>query len=165
MKTVTKHAWTNNPKAQVQLAKQGSSAFSHPDELPLKVGVVRNGWFGRRVVVTTTEPVWFLDAVGRIEIPAAFNCDLASVPRWLWLIVSPFDLALEGLFHDQGYREQKLTRRYVDFLMLHMMELRKVPVWVRYPVWLAVRMFGGKAWKINARRLARAKRKSYGEPD
>ena len=160
MSKVTKHAWTNNPKAQVQQAKAGMSAFSHPDEIPLKIGIVRNGWFGRRVVVTTTEPVWYVDAVGRIEIPAGFNCDLASVPRFLWLIVSPFDLALEGLFHDQFYRSQPdgLSRRYADFFMLHMMELRKVPWWIRYPVWLAVRMFGGKAWRMRTEQKLRAEK-------
>ena len=159
MPKVTKHAWTNNPKAQVQLAKAGSSEFSHTTDLPLSVSVVKPGWFcGQKIIVRTLEDVWYLDAVSRIEIPMGFTCDLASIPTPLWWIVSPLSLAMEGLFHDQNYREQKVSRQYADFLMLHMMALRGVPWWIRYPVWLAVRMFGGKAWRTRTEQMRRRER-------
>ena len=155
MQHTQSHTWTTSPKAQVRRAQQGGCEFSHPDQLPLSISVKKTGWLCRKIVVTTVEPVWYRDAVSYVEIPAGFTCDLASVPRPLWCVASPYDLAYEGLVHDALYREQRVTRRYADFMLLMLIEKRGVPMYVRYPVWLAVRLFGGKAWENNKRRLSR----------
>jgi hypothetical protein len=164
---VQKHAWTNSPKAQVKASKEGQCEFSHPTTLPLSVSVVPGGFFSRqKIIVTTLEPVWYRDAVCRVDVPANFTCDLASVPTVIWWAISPFALAIPGLFHDLLYREQRTSRRFADFLFLQIMELRGVPWIVRYPVWAAVRLFGGKAWKLRARQKKRREaRKRYGAPD
>jgi hypothetical protein len=164
---VQKHAWTNSPKAQVAASKQGQCEFSHPTTLPLAVSLVHAEYFCRqKIIVTTLEPVWYRDAVCRIDIPANFTCDLASIPPPLWFVLSPLTLAMESLFHDLAYREQRFSRRFADFLLLQMMELRGVPWVVRYPVWAAVRLFGGKAWKQRAaQKKRRDVRKRYGSPD
>lgn len=153
MVTVSKHAWATNAKAQIARAKKGNCEFSHKEDLPLRIGIKNSGWLCRKVYVTTLEPIWYVDAVCRIEIEAGFHCDLASIPRGIWFLVSPYDLAFEGILHDSLYRSQRTTRQYADFLFLLVMEQRGVPSYVRYPAWLAVRMFGGKAWKQNQRRL------------
>jgi len=47
---------------------------------------------------------WTKEGIGyRIIVPAAFECDLASVPRFLWLWVSPFDLGSAVIPHDWIY--------------------------------------------------------------
>ena len=157
MPHVTRHCWTERAKDQVSLAKLGNSEISHPDELPLIIHTKKSGWLCRRVVVKTTERIWYRDAVTQIEVPEGFECDLASVPRALWCLVSPYDLAVEGILHDQLYRSQVTTRRYADFFMFHLMTKRGVPWYVRYPVWLAVRLGGRKAWDKHARRIKRDK--------
>lgn len=158
MSHVVRHAWTNVAKDQVELAKAGGSDISHRETLPIKIVVdKRTGWLCRRVIVRTTEAMWYRDAVTRIEVPKGFECDLASVPRFLWCLVSPYDLAVEGLFHDQLFRAQVTSRRYADFFMFHLMAQRGVPWYVRYPVWLAVRLFGGKAWQKHKKRKSKAK--------
>lgn len=156
VKHVIKHTEADSAQSQVALAKNEGSEFSHPEAIPLKVGVRSTGWMCRKVVVQTIEPVWYHDAVTHIEIPPNFVCDLASVPRAFWFFASPYDLAYEGLIHDELYRSQKTTRRYADFMFFQLMEKRNVPCYVRYPAWAAVRLFGGKAWEANKRRLKNA---------
>lgn len=155
MDSVHCHSWTANPKGQVKLAKAGQYEFSHPNELPVKLSVKKTGWLCRRIIVTTTEDVWYRDAVSLMAIPAGFTCDLSSTPRPTWCIVAPTDMALEGLFHDLNYRQQQVSRRYADFLFFHMMTIRGVPWYVRYPAWAAVRLFGRKAWDKHAKRNKR----------
>lgn len=163
MRTTHRHAWTVNPKAQVKQSKEGQRHFSHTDTLPLRISVARPGWcWEQKVIVTTLERVWYRDAVADITVPIGFTSDLASIPAPMWNIVSPYTLALEGLIHDQLYREQEVSRRYADFLLLQMMELRAVPFWIRYPVWAAVRLFGQRAWKQNAERKRRREARSAG---
>jgi len=154
---VIKHAWTNDGTSQVARAKAGTSEFSHPDDLPLIISTKKAGWLCRKVYVRTVEEIWYRDAVCQIAIDPGFMSDLASIPRSLWCLVSPYDLAYEGLLHDQVYRQQTVDRQYADFLLLHVMKKRGVPWYVRYPVWMAVRVGGKSAWELNKRRRERAK--------
>jgi hypothetical protein len=46
-------------------------------------------------------------------VPRGFETDLASVPRWLWPILSPFgDLRYGGIIHDFGYQHAYLLSPY-----------------------------------------------------
>ena len=52
----------------------------------------------------------FLKAVGakinknnKITVPKGFKTDLASVPRFGWIFVAPFDIARAGVVHDYLY--------------------------------------------------------------
>ena len=160
MQNVSCHAWTDDAKGQVKLAQAGNTEFSHTDSLPLKLDIRNTGRICRKVVVTTTEETWMRDAVSMVAVPAGFTCDLASIPRWLFCLVSPYDIALPGIVHDLLYRRQETTRRYADFVLFNTLEILGSPWYVRYPVWIAVRLFGKKAWEHNARRLKRESQKS-----
>lgn len=147
---VEKHASTNDPAVQSAKIKAGTGSYSHDDELPLRIKVKREGWLGRKISVTTTEPVWYRDAITYIEVPAGFTYDLASIPRTVWWLVSPWDVAMESLFHDLLYRQQEIKRRQADQTMLSMMQDRGVPLPVRWIVYMGVRCGGWIAWKRRA---------------
>lgn len=145
---------TSDPVVQEKKIQNGRGRYSHDEELPLKVRVKRTGWFGRSISVTTTEIVWYRDAIQYIEAPANFTYDLASIPVLVWFIVSPWDVVLESLFHDLLYRTQLVRRRGADQTMLSMMEDREVPWAVRTIVYLGVRVGGWLAWSNHSKTIA-----------
>lgn len=140
--------------------KHFGGKFSHEDELPLKVSVKRIGWFSRRITVTTLEDVWYQDAITSIHVPAGFTYDLGSIPRVFWLIVSPWDIALESLFHDLLYRKagtpQAVKRSQADFTLRSMMEDRGKPLAICWMVYLGVRLGGWIGWNERAKANAAA---------
>lgn len=103
----------------------------------------------------------------RLEVPEGFTHDFASVPRVLWMLISPLDLGLASLFHDWLYRaggrvttlrwdrtdgrwdpvEDPWSRRYADELFARMMREQGVPKWRRRAAYLAVRLAGGSSWR------------------
>ena len=110
---------------------------------------------------------WRLEATYRyragttvITVPAGFEFDLASVPRLLWTLIAPFELSIVApLLHDFLYRNggslpagaieprRTFTRAQADRLFLDLMGVENVPAWRRVPAYLAVRLFGGHAWR------------------
>ena len=144
------------PRALAEHAERGSASFSHLDYLPLRVSVRRSGWLSRRVEVVTIEETRYRNAILELVVPAEFVSDLASIPRPLFWFVSPWDIALESLFHDLLYREQIVARSVADFVLRMMLEERNVPWHIRWSVYLAVRVFGARAWR--ARRVEKASR-------
>lgn len=153
----TVRARSNAPKdvaSQIKAIQQGQGSYSHTKKLPLAVDVERRGWFSRRILVTTLERMWYMDAATFIDIDPGFDSDLASVPRLLWFVISPWDLVLESLFHDAGYKAQVRRRRVVDQTMLSMMEDLGKPWLIRWTVYLGVRVGGWVAWRNHARELA-----------
>ncbi len=89
--------------------------------------------------------------------------DLASVPRFLWPMVSSFELSIEApLFHDLLYRcggdlppgqlepledpKHTFLRKDADNLFYELMEKRQIAKWKRDVAYRAVRMFGGHRW-------------------
>lgn len=155
---VEKQVATNDPAKQVIQIQAGVGGYSHDDELPLKVRIKRTSWLGRKISVTTTELVWYRDAITYIEVPAGFTYDLASIPRPVWLLVSPWDIALESLFHDLLYRKQEVKRRVADTTLQSMMQDRGVPFLIRWSVYLGVRIGGWSAWNQRAAENAAAKK-------
>lgn len=141
---------TTDPRWQATLVQISTPEFSHDDDLPLRISTRQRG-LCRRPRVTTIEPIWYRDQLLSVSVPVGFVCDLASIPRWLWWILSPYDIALESIFHDLLYREQPVKRVIADAALLSMLEERGQPWYVRWPVYFAVRIFGGKAWESHAR--------------
>lgn len=141
---------------QQRAAREFAGEFSHEDDLPLKIRTRHSGWWGRTISVTTLEPIWYRDAILHIEVPAGFTYDLASIPRFVWPIVSPYDIALEATFHDLFYRCQQISRRMADQIFLSMMQQRDVPFAIRWSVYLAVRFCGGRAWRMRAAQMGAA---------
>jgi hypothetical protein len=68
-------------------------------------------------------------------------------------LVTPWEIALEALFHDQLYSTQMVARVVADAALMSMMEERGVVGYIRWPVYLGVRFFGGWAWRQNAKAL------------
>lgn len=88
-------------------------------------------------------------------VPKGFESDGASVPRFFWrLIFSNTDAnaATAGICHDWIYRVQPESwkRKEADKLFLSFLVMFGIPVWRANLAYIAVRLFGGKAWKENA---------------
>jgi hypothetical protein len=86
-----------------------------------------------------------------IQIPTGFTTDLASVPRPVWPLISPFDLSiLAPLVHDWHYRGNDrdiYNRKESDVLFLDIMREEGVARWRRIPSYHVVRVVGGRHWK------------------
>ncbi|MEP6925636.1 MAG: DUF1353 domain-containing protein [Pyrinomonadaceae bacterium] len=95
-----------------------------------------------------------------LTAPKDFQTDLASIPRFFWNIVAPFELSLPApLFHDLIYRcegkmvkpkidqPHKFLRKDADDIFLELMVKKKVPIWKRTLAYWAVRGFAEFAWK------------------
>lgn len=81
-----------------------------------------------------------------IDVKKGFVTDLASVPRFMWVIFSPIDeYAKAAIVHDFLYSTESglsYSRQESDNIFLEAMTVLGVPVYRKYPVWLAVRLFG-----------------------
>jgi Protein of unknown function (DUF1353) len=141
------------PRAQRAKLATTRPAFSHDQYLPLEIDVRHAKGICQRVRVRTTQEVWYQDAIVRIVVPKGFVSDLASIPRALWFLVAPWDIALESLFHDQLYRTQPVERLIADAELYAMMEKRGVGWLTRKLVYRGVRIFGWLAWDANAERI------------
>ena len=81
-------------------------------------------------------------------IPQGFRTDLASVPRFFWRFLAPFELSIEApLVHDFLYRRHLFPRWYADSLLYDLAVKAGVPKWKARIAWLAVRWFGWFAWR------------------
>lgn len=81
-------------------------------------------------------------------IPENFVTDLASIPRWLWWLLSPSDKYAKGAIgHDYLYRWQRTTRHQADDALLEWMLDAQCSPWQWLAIWAFVRMFGGIAWR------------------
>jgi hypothetical protein len=104
----------------------------------------------------------FMGKVGEswVYIPAPFDFDLASIPRVLWPALACHELGIRApLCHDWLYRSggnpewgsisprRTYTRAETDRLFLELMKADGVSWWRRTAAYLAVRAFGGKAWR------------------
>ena len=99
-----------------------------------------------------------------IAIPAGFCCDLASVPRAVWLLISPSDLGEAApLLHDWIYRHageipgcEPYKRWEADDLFNEVMAADNVQTWKRRLARQAVQKFGKGAFKKSPDPMQRA---------
>lgn len=107
-----------------------------------------------------TEAFHYVGNFFDINLPKGFVTDLASIPRFLWRIIAPFELSLTApIVHDFLYRNQgtvftnniylTFTRKEVDDLFLAIMKDEGVSAWRRNIAYRGVRMFGGSSWGAN----------------
>jgi hypothetical protein len=99
-----------------------------------------------------------------IRVPSGFSTDLASVPRPLWWLIAPTDIARAAVIHDLLYtilesyisytpnltkQIKKRLRKLCDKVFYHaMLDSRpKVPIWKINATYGAVRCFGWTAIK------------------
>ncbi len=106
---------------------------------------------GKELTVRLTAVLIYVDAKGRrFTVPKGFECDLASVPRFLRSIATPWhQSARAGVLHDCGVRwfeVWKIPRAEMD--ELYRQALRDDGVsWFR--AWMqkrGVRLGGWRAW-------------------
>ena len=95
-----------------------------------------------------------------ITVRKGFITDLASVPRPMWAIIAPFDIARAAIIHDllyknirqyRWFKKEKQDKDLVDkaklisdkiFLLAMNDASPKVPQWKIYSSWKAVDLFG-----------------------
>ena len=87
-------------------------------------------------------------------IPAGFESDGVSTPRFLWTTISPAihpQTIRGGVDHDFVYREQPSgwTRKDADRLFYDVIRADGFPLVRSKLAYAGLRMFGGKAWKEN----------------
>jgi hypothetical protein len=116
---------------------------------PLRVEILPSGRRAR-----LTQPYRVGTAAGRIiEVPEGFETDFASVPRLFWRIVPPWGrYSPAAVAHDYLYSTGKVSRKEADGIFLELMERLTVPLWKRYVMYWAVRLFGWFAWNAHAKR-------------
>lgn len=88
---------------------------------------------------------------GRIEVPVGFRSDFASVPR-LPLIYSLFGNTSHNaaVIHDWLYSGQvEISRKAADKVFVEAMKSKNQSKWRRFPMFWAVRLFGGFAFYKN----------------
>lgn len=110
---------------------------------------------------------------GTITVPAGYITDLASVPRSIWAVISPFDVARAAVIHDLLYeyintqyktvnnsaaaedgpatkKEREHYREIADNIFREAMRNSEpsVPGWKIWSAYTAVRLFG--RWAINS---------------
>jgi hypothetical protein len=87
-----------------------------------------------------------------IEVPAGFNTDFASVPRWI-----PIASALVGdrahaaaVVHDYLYTVHSVTRLQADMVLREACAASGVPAWARWLIFSGVRVGGESHWTLPA---------------
>lgn len=95
-----------------------------------------------------------------LKVPPGFEFDLASVPRFAWPLIAPFELSIVApLLHDFLYRHggrppagtvippRSYTRKEADRLFRAAMKLERVAAWRIFLAYRAVRWFGRSSWR------------------
>tara|TARA_R110001592_G_scaffold26326_6_gene98687 strand:+ start:1541 stop:2035 length:495 start_codon:yes stop_codon:yes gene_type:complete len=106
-----------------------------------------------------------IELCDRVTVPNGFVTDLASVPRAMWWLIAPFDVARAAIIHDLLYKtirqyrwkhgtEQdsslvKTAKIAADkVFLLGMKDAEpKIPGWKSYLSWKAVDLFGNGSIK------------------
>jgi hypothetical protein len=115
---------------------------------PLMVEILPNGRSARLI-----QPYRVGTAAGRIiDVPQGFETDFASVPRLFWRIVPPWGrYSPAAVVHDFLYHTGKVSRKKADGIFLELMAKLAVPLWKRFLMYWAVRLFGWFAWNAHAK--------------
>lgn len=85
-----------------------------------------------------------------IKLLKGFDFDAASIPKIFWSIIgSPFtgNYTTPAAIHDGLYAGEILDRKVCDDIFLDLMKQYKVSYLIRYAMYWAVRLGGGKVWK------------------
>ena len=111
---------------------------------PLKLKAVGNGIFEFTAeFVYDNEPV-------RVCVPVGFKTDGASIPKVVWSLVgSPWTgkYTKAAMVHDYLYRIRIYSRKRSDLIFYQAMKILGVPLWKRWAMHKAVRMFGWMPWR------------------
>ncbi len=92
------------------------------------------------------------------EIRGGYVCDMGSIPRFLWWLISPTGKGNKAfLAHDFVYDEDEetpkdtdgveMTREQADEMMRDLLEVGGMVRWKRFIAWRGVRRVGWLSWK------------------
>lgn len=97
-------------------------------------------WDGGTTKVVLLEPI----SIGGWEVPAGYESDGASVPRWLWPWCSPLDGRYVEIFvlHDWLY-DNGIDREIADTVMANLLIFAGMRWLLAYLIYCGVRAFGG----------------------
>lgn len=104
-------------------------------------------------VYTLTVPITYCG----LEIPAGFESDGASVPRFFWRCVFPPSAPralLAAFVHDFIYRTHPRgwSRKEADMTFRELLIQQGVPRVTAETAYLGVRLFGGSAWRAGGKK-------------
>ena len=93
-----------------------------------------------------------------VTVHAGFEFDGASIPKIFWLTYySPYDpkVVLASLVHDYLYVTHRVdgdeaTKREADLVFRDILRDHGVPRGKSWSMWLAVHLFGGRAWRMHS---------------
>lgn len=102
----------------------------------------------------------YADGPHLLRVPSGFEFDLASVPRFAWPLIAPFELSVVApLLHDFLYQHggrlpdgsvvppRSYTRKQADELFRVVMKQERVAGWRARLAYWAVRWFGRGCWQ------------------
>lgn len=94
----------------------------------------------------------------KITLPAGYESNGASVPRWLWWLVHPCDpdVGKAAWVHDYCYQRQEYSKPYCDAVFLDGLITLGCPSWKAIGCYEAVHLFGWSAWRqsqVESRRI------------
>jgi len=105
-----------------------------------------------RIWITTNDYA-YVDDDYVIIVPAGFKFNLASVPRILWFVISPYELSIPApLVHDYLYvnkgriGNRVYSRRDADKIFKRLMGQMGVGKFRRFFGYISVRAFGWLYW-------------------
>lgn len=99
---------------------------------------------------------------GKITAPKGLKTDMASVPRFMWWLIAPFDVARAAVIHDVLYSKIRHYRyhggsddvafrakKVADLVFKHAMDDAEPPVpsWKKWNCYQAVNLFGKSSIK------------------
>jgi len=93
---------------------------------------------------------------GIITVPDGFVTDFASVPRVPFVFWLYGDRAhRESVVHDFLYQTNSVSRKMADDICLEAMKARNKGFFVRWGMWLGVRVGGRSAYRTGPERMER----------
>lgn len=112
--------------------------------LPLNVEVSKNGR-----TMHLLDPVYYVEEEDGtylvIKVPAGFETDFNSVPRFFWRFLGPWEFPQAAVVHDYLYREKIGCRSEADEIHYKALVSLGCPQWKALGAWVALRLFGGIA--------------------
>ena len=102
-------------------------------------------------IILTRSLVYFDRHARKFTVPKGFQCDLASVPRWVRSLATPWNQsARPGVWHDCAYRWNevwRIPRHEADALYRDALIEEGVARWRAWLQMKAVRIGAGAAWE------------------
>lgn len=103
-----------------------------------------------RFQYATCKPLYVRINDDILEVPADFSTDLASIPRWLWPVLSPQYSAFvyPAIAHDYLYLcPSHVSRRTADDIFYYALLSEGVSQFTASKMWLGVRVFGKSSFR------------------